>query len=307
MFFFENGRFEIFTSKDVVWVYRILQCFGSGFIDSGSELTNSGSGSSILDWKPIRIQGFDDKKLKRFTADKKFDFFDKKLQLLIPRPPLRMSKIQEKPSALKREHLAALQNINFLTFFDFSVSFCPPRSGSWFRMDGLGFIDLFKSWSETLLFLHNWLDTGACEPPRIWGAGSGRYGGLPLRPPPGWLLAPGSLPAPPAGMLQVSGLCQHLQLGCFRYQVSASTSSWGACLCEHLQLGCFRYLVSASSSSWDALGIWSLPAPPAAVLQVSGLCQHLQLRCFRYLVSASTSSWGASGIWSLPAPPAGVL
>ncbi len=78
-------------------------------------------------------------------------------------------------------------------------------------------------------------------------------------------------------------------------------------LCQHLQLGCFRYLVSASTSSWGAVGILSLPAPPARVLQVSGLCQHLQLGCCRYLVSASTSSWGVSGIWSLPAPPAGVL
>ncbi len=64
-------------------------------------------------------------------------------------------------------------------------------------------------------------------------------------------------------------------------------------LCQHLQLGCFRYLVSASTSSWGALGI--------------SLCQHLQLGCSRYLVSASTSSWGASGILSLPAPLAGVL
>ncbi len=86
-------------------------------------------------------------------------------------------------------------------------------------------------------------------------------------------------------------LCQHLQLGCFRYLVSASTSSWGAYLCcQHLQLGCFRYLVSASTSSWGAC-----------------LCEHLQLGCFRYLVSASTSCWGVLGIWSLPAPPAGVL
>jgi hypothetical protein len=40
----------------------------SGFIDSGS-------GSSILGWKPIRIQSFDDKKLKKCTAEKIFIFF----------------------------------------------------------------------------------------------------------------------------------------------------------------------------------------------------------------------------------------
>jgi hypothetical protein len=34
-----------------------------------------------------------------------------------------MSKIQEKPSALKREHPAALQNMKFLTFFYVYASF----------------------------------------------------------------------------------------------------------------------------------------------------------------------------------------
>jgi hypothetical protein len=49
--------------------------------------------------------------------------------LPIPWPPYRTSKLQEKPSALKREH-PALQNMKFLNFFIFLGHFCPPGSGS---------------------------------------------------------------------------------------------------------------------------------------------------------------------------------
>ncbi len=164
-----------------------------------------------------------------------------------------MSKIQEKPSSLKKRTSGSTSKHEISYFFYFYVSFFAllyPDS-ELIRIHRPGWIRILSG-SETLLFLHNWLDAGAREPAWIWGAGGGGYGGLPLRPPPGWLLAPGSLPAPPAGVLQVSGLFQHLQLGCFRYLVSASTSSWGACLCVHLQLG--------------RLGIWSLPAPTAGML-----------------------------------------
>jgi hypothetical protein len=37
-----------------------------------------------------------------------------------------MSKLQEKPSALKREHPPALQKMNLLTFSMFAGHFCPP-------------------------------------------------------------------------------------------------------------------------------------------------------------------------------------
>ncbi len=46
----------------------------------------------------------------------------KNQNLLISRPPDRTSKLQKKPSALKREH-AALQNMKFLNFFYFYGSF----------------------------------------------------------------------------------------------------------------------------------------------------------------------------------------
>jgi hypothetical protein len=53
----------------------------------------------------------------------------------IPRPPYRMSKLQKKPSALKREH-PALHNMKLKKKFYFSGSFLPSRSGFGF---GSGF------------------------------------------------------------------------------------------------------------------------------------------------------------------------
>jgi hypothetical protein len=65
-----------------------------------------------------RIQGFDNQKLKKFTAEKKIftNFLNQNYNLPIPRPPYRTSKLQKKPSAFKREH-PALQNMKFLNFF----------------------------------------------------------------------------------------------------------------------------------------------------------------------------------------------
>ncbi len=51
----------------------------------------------------------------------------KNCNLLIPTPPLRTPKLQEKPSALKREHLALWK---FCPFFYFLGSFLP----SWIRI-----------------------------------------------------------------------------------------------------------------------------------------------------------------------------
>ncbi len=67
---------------------------------------------------PIRIQGFDDQKLKEKITDEKF--FIKNCNLL-------MSKQQEKASALKREH-PALQKMKFI-----NGSFLP----SWIGGSGL--------------------------------------------------------------------------------------------------------------------------------------------------------------------------
>jgi hypothetical protein len=58
-----------------------------------------------------------------------------------------MSKLQKKPSELKREH-PALQNIKFLNFvFIFVGHFCPPGSG-------YGSTDLIESGYETQVKSH---------------------------------------------------------------------------------------------------------------------------------------------------------
>jgi hypothetical protein len=60
----------------------------------------------------FRNQGFDNPKIFFIVLNKQ------KSNLLIPRPPQRTPKLQEKLSALKREH-PELQNIKFLYFFLF--------------------------------------------------------------------------------------------------------------------------------------------------------------------------------------------
>jgi hypothetical protein len=69
-------------------------------------------GSIILGWIPIRIQSGS---MVWWPIIKKFraDFWIKNYTLPIPRPPKRTSKLQMKPSGLKREH-PALRNMKFL-------------------------------------------------------------------------------------------------------------------------------------------------------------------------------------------------
>ncbi len=109
-----NSFHEISLKKSQQWRYwHYNQCFGSGFIDSGTNL---------LGWISIRIQ-VDDQKLGKI--EKKFAFFFKNPQASIK---------DSKPSALKRED-QVFQNMKFFQFFLFPIfvgHFCPPgaRSGS---------------------------------------------------------------------------------------------------------------------------------------------------------------------------------
>ncbi len=114
-----------------IWHFRLNgeyhQYFGFRFIGSGS-------GSSILDWKLIHIQGFDDQKLGKITAKKNFIFFWSKiaiylsLGLHIGRPSHRRSL---QPS---KENIQHFKTWNF--FFILRVIFTPldpgpdPKSGS---------------------------------------------------------------------------------------------------------------------------------------------------------------------------------
>ncbi len=72
----------------------------------------------------IRIQGFDRKK---YSWNKKFYL---SLGLLIARPLYRTSKLQEKPSALKRQHPTIQKTISLTFFYIFVGQFCPYGSGS---------------------------------------------------------------------------------------------------------------------------------------------------------------------------------
>ncbi len=100
------------------------QCFGSGFIDSGS-------GSSILGWIQIRIRIQHFRLNTNPDTDPYPEFWWAKLKIiyicyffppiyLIKNCNLRMPKLEEKPSALKREH-SALQTMKFLNFFSIFV------------------------------------------------------------------------------------------------------------------------------------------------------------------------------------------
>ncbi len=65
--------------------------------------------SSKKEQDPIRIQGFDDQKLKKKNTTEKLSYL-----ILIKNCNLLMSKLYEKPLALQREHL---KKLNFLTFY----------------------------------------------------------------------------------------------------------------------------------------------------------------------------------------------
>ncbi len=78
---------------------------------------------------PIRIQGFKDQKLKKncsWKKNKKFFWSKTVIYLSLGLHKVPMSKLQKKPSALKRGH-PTLQNMNFYKFSYFCGS---PESGS---------------------------------------------------------------------------------------------------------------------------------------------------------------------------------
>jgi hypothetical protein len=73
---------------------------------------------------PIRIQGSDDQKLKKFTAKKKL----KNYNLPIPRSPERTSKLQKKPSAIQREQHFNKCNSKFFSTSVDNFSLLDPDS-----------------------------------------------------------------------------------------------------------------------------------------------------------------------------------
>jgi hypothetical protein len=104
-------RYDSYFGLLIIMLEKVasFQWFRSGLIVSWS-------GSIILGWITIRMWARIQKpKTGKYLQLKiyLFIFYFKNCNLLIPRPPWRTSKLQKKPSALKREHLA-LQNIKFL-------------------------------------------------------------------------------------------------------------------------------------------------------------------------------------------------
>jgi hypothetical protein len=73
-----------------------------------------------VNWIRIRIQGFNDQNLRKiYSWNFLISFLEKNCNLLIRRPSKRMSKLQDKPSALKRKHPAQKMKfiINFFSIF----------------------------------------------------------------------------------------------------------------------------------------------------------------------------------------------
>jgi hypothetical protein len=97
--------------------------------------------------------GFNDLKLKKIYSWKFYIYFlDQKLQFTYPLASIKDAKLQEKPSALKREH-PVLQNMKILDFFLFLwVIFAlldpDPDPATQINADPCG----YGSGSETLVF-----------------------------------------------------------------------------------------------------------------------------------------------------------
>jgi len=113
----------------------------------------SGSGS----------RGFDEQKTKKNYSWKKILIFFINYNLPIPRPPYRTSKLQKKPSALKREH-PALINMKFFNFFFILVvifAFLDPDSE--YGSGSATLCSCFLSvWSHSVSFL-----TGFCSHTKV--------------------------------------------------------------------------------------------------------------------------------------------
>jgi hypothetical protein len=98
----------MYCTVTVYYTYTLYcaQCFGSGFVDSGS---GSGTGSMVLMTKKSETN-YNRKKCKFF--------FIKNCNLLIPRTTVSIKDVQATKEAfsLKRER-PALQNMRYLNFF----------------------------------------------------------------------------------------------------------------------------------------------------------------------------------------------
>ncbi len=107
----------------MIWLPAV-QCFGSGFTDSGS-------GSSTLGWIPIRIQGFDDQKLKKkLQLKKKFHIFFIKTAIYLSLGLHKGRPIYRRSLPPSKEYIQGVKTWYFLTLSYFCGSFL----SSWIRI-----------------------------------------------------------------------------------------------------------------------------------------------------------------------------
>jgi hypothetical protein len=77
----------------------------------------------------MRIQGFDDQKLKKGTAEKKYIFYKKNCNYVSLGLLVRPGKRTNLPPS-KKKNIQHFQILNFIPLYVFFGNFCPPGSGS---------------------------------------------------------------------------------------------------------------------------------------------------------------------------------
>ncbi len=103
------------------------QCFGSALVSMRIRINHF---RSMWIWISRVLMT---KNWKKCTSEKKFVIsLMKNCNLVIPKTPKRTSKLQQKVRNLhpSKENIQHFKTWNFLTFFYFCRSFCPPGSGS---------------------------------------------------------------------------------------------------------------------------------------------------------------------------------
>jgi hypothetical protein len=125
--FFWNSK-EAFLLKDRIRTRTRNQCCGSVFIFSGS---GSGFGSRVWRWRPIRIQSFNDQKLKKNYSWKKKKFFWSKTAIYLSLGLHKVCPGYRRSLQLTKE---AIQHFKTLIFSTFVGHFCLPGSGSVFKL-----------------------------------------------------------------------------------------------------------------------------------------------------------------------------
>jgi hypothetical protein len=125
-------RMWIMRAETPNWTYP-FQGFGSVIIFPGS---GSGSGSSVWGWRPIRIriQGFNDQKLKKNNSWKKIKFFWSKTAIYLSLGLHKYVQVTEEAFSSQKRPPNTSKHDLLQKFSTLVGHFCPPGSGSGFRI-----------------------------------------------------------------------------------------------------------------------------------------------------------------------------